>query len=381
VVWEIGNVARDKISKLEISSWMPGNEPEAADSLTYYFDDLELERVEPDYIEGWMVWPGRISFSHTGYLTGAPKSAVANDLKVSEFRIVDERSGEIILKKPVQTVQSHLGTFQFLDFSEIQRSGLYFIEAGETVTQPFRIGPDIWEQTIWKALNFFYVERCGVPIPGAHGACHRDWTCIHGDKSMVINGGWHDAGDFTQGLRNTGEAVYAMFNLAEQLDKKGDNPELYERLLEEAQWGLDWILKTSFNDGFRNEGSVNSRRTNGIIGDFDDVSSTARNTPKSNFIASASEAIAYRVLKERDSRLANYSLKMAKADWQFAIEKLVLDEKPNANAIWSGSSRLDEMVFCCGITFTIPENDIRIHRTIQSYFLVNLYRQRIPSGT
>jgi len=28
---------------------------------------------------------------------------------------------------------------------------------------------------------------------------------------------------------------------------------------------------------------------------------------------------------------------MAKADWQFAIEKLVLDEGTNANAIWSGS--------------------------------------------
>jgi hypothetical protein len=337
VVWEIGNVARDKISKLEISSIMSGNEPETTDTLAFYINDLELEKVEPDYIEGWSVWPGRISFSHTGYQSGSTKSAIANDLKTSEFRIVDEKSGQTVLKKPIQTVTSHLGTFQLLDFSEIQQSGSYFIEAGKTVTQPFRIDPDIWEQTIWKALNFFYVERCGIPIPGVHGTCHRDWTCVHGDKSLVINGGWHDAGDFTQGLRNTGEAVYAMFSLAEQMHKKGDDPKLYERLLEEAQWGLDWILKTSFGDGFRNEGSVNSRRTNGIIGDFDDVTSIAKNAPKSNFIASSAEAIAYRVLKERDPRLANYSLKMAEADWQFAVEKLVLDEEPVSNAVWSVS--------------------------------------------
>jgi hypothetical protein len=186
-------------------------------------------------------------------------------------------------------------------------------------------------------LNFFYVERCGTLIPGVHGTCHRDWTCVHGEKSLVINGGWHDAGDFTQGLRNTGEAVYAMFSLAEQMYKRGDDSRLFERLLEEAQWGLDWILKTSFGDGFRNEGSVNSRRTNGIIGDFDDVTSIAKNTPKSNFIASSAEVIAYRVLKERNPRLANYSLKMAKADWQFAVEKLVLDEGPASNAVWSVS--------------------------------------------
>ena len=37
VVWEIGNVARDKISKLEISSWMPGNEPETTDTISFLF--------------------------------------------------------------------------------------------------------------------------------------------------------------------------------------------------------------------------------------------------------------------------------------------------------------------------------------------------------
>jgi hypothetical protein len=337
VVWEIGNVARDKISRLEISTIMSGNEPGTTDTLTFYLDDLKLEKVEPDYIEGWPVWQGRIAYSHTGYQTGSPKSAIANDLNTDEFTVVDEKTGKSVLRKPVRTVTSHLGTFQFLDFSEIEQCGSYHIEAGKTVTHSFPIGPDIWEQTLWKALNFFYAERCGTPIPGVHGVCHRDWTCVHGDKRIVINGGWHDAGDFTQGLRNTGEAVYAMFSLADQMNKNVCDSMLYDRLLDEAQWGLDWILKTSFGDGFRNEGSVNSRRTNGIIGDFDDVTSEAKNTPKSNFIASSAEAIAYRVLKERDPRIAYYSLKMAKADWQFAVDKLNLSEEEDTNAVWSVS--------------------------------------------
>jgi hypothetical protein len=40
VVWEIGNVARDKITELQISYGMSGNEPEAADYVSFDFDRL-----------------------------------------------------------------------------------------------------------------------------------------------------------------------------------------------------------------------------------------------------------------------------------------------------------------------------------------------------
>jgi len=60
VEWEVGNVARDKVTNLEFSCLLSGHEPEGSDSLQYDFDGLTLEKVEPDYIEGWDVWPGRI---------------------------------------------------------------------------------------------------------------------------------------------------------------------------------------------------------------------------------------------------------------------------------------------------------------------------------
>ncbi len=327
MIWEIGNVARDKVTGLEIDYTMDGNEPEAADYATYYFDHLELERVEPDYVEGWAVWPGRISYSHAGYQSGATKRAIASGLKAREFRLINQQTGETALSKPIQTVKTHLGTFQVMDFSEVQRTGLYALETGNATTRAFPIGPDIWRATIWKALNFLYSERCGMAIPGVHGICHRDWQVTHGDKRIIINGGWHDAGDLTQGLGNTGEIIYGLFSLAERLHAREEDPELYERLMEEAQWGLDWILKTSFGDGFRNTGSASTRRTNGILGDFDDVVVEARDEPLANFLASAVEAIAYRALKERDPRLAAYALKMAEADWRFAVAGM-----SNANA-------------------------------------------------
>jgi len=329
VVWEIGNVARDRITALDFAYYMAGNEPEAADTATYYFERLELQRVEPDYIEGWGVWPGRIAYSQAGYQPGSVKTAIASGLGAGDFQLIDEASGRVVLSKARQTVKTRLGTFEVMDFSEVQETGLYRIAAGGQATRPFRIAADVWRDTILKALNFFYVERCGMAIPGVHGVCHRDWQSVHGDKRIIINGGWHDAGDLTQGMGNTGDIVYAMFSLAERLHAQNADPELYKRLVEEARWGLDWVLKTSFGDGYRNAGSVNSRRTDGILGTFDDVTATAKNDPFVNFLASAAEGIGARVLKDGDPRVAAYSLRMAEADWEFAVEGMAKAGPPS----------------------------------------------------
>jgi len=343
VVWEIGNVARDKVTNLEISYYMGGNEPEATDTAIYYFDHLELQKVIPDHIEGWDVWPGRISYSHTGYQSGASKTAIASGLDSRNFQVINEQTGETVLSKQLKTIETHLGTFQEMDFSEIRDASTYILEVGGIRSHPFRIDQNVWRNTILKALNFFYMERCGVAIPSVHGACHRDWTSVHGDEKIVINGGWHDAGDLTQGLGNTAEAVYAMFNLAEYLYSRNDDPELYNRVIEEAQWGLDWVIKTSFRDGYRNGGSISSRRSNGIIGDNDDNISIARNTPMDHFVASAAEAIGYRLMEKDDPGKAAYSLKMAEEDFDFAIEGMANEEETSNKNVFRGTFDSDNV--------------------------------------
>ncbi|MGH7967523.1 MAG: glycoside hydrolase family 9 protein, partial [Limisphaerales bacterium] len=256
---------------------------------------------------------------------------------------LDQATGRPVLSKPIQALKTHLGKFQIMDFSEVRKSGSYVLEAGDTRTHPFRIAPDVWRETVLKALNFLYAERCGMAIPGVHGVCHRDWTVAHGAERIVINGGWHDAGDLTQGLGNTGEIVYGLFSLAERLQAQGEDPELYERLIEEARWGLDWILKTSFGDGFRDQGSVNSRWTGGILGNSDDITVTARNTAMGNFTAAAAEAIAARVLRRSDPRLAAYSLRMAEADWRFACEDMSGTNAVISKELWRGTFDSDNV--------------------------------------
>jgi hypothetical protein len=320
IVWEIGNVERDKITSFEISYGLSGSYPGEANKIRFYFDQMELEKVDPDKVEGWDVWKGRISFPHTGYQTGAQKSAIANNIDATEFKLVNQDNGDVMLTKPIEKVTSHIGSFQVMDFSEVRTPGNYVLEAGDVVSKPFRIDADPYERTVWKALNFFYAERCGMEIPGVHPKEHEDWICTHGDRRMAVNGGWHDAGDFTLSLEGNEEITYSLLSMAEKLHSRDENPALYNRLMEEAKWGLDWILKTRFGDGYRYVSSNSSRRTNNIVGDDDDIASVAQNNPMTNFEAATVEAIGYRLFKDIDPRFATYALQTAESDWKYAVE-------------------------------------------------------------
>jgi hypothetical protein len=322
VVWEIDPLARDGVTMLEFGYWVNKLLAAPDDRVAFEIGGVELQRVTADHHTGWSVAPGSISFSHTGYATGWSKTALASDLDASTFQLVrvsDSALGAVVLTKPVETVRTRHGEFQQLDFSEIDEPGRYIIRAGSRHTRPFRIGADVWKQTVWKALNFLYGNRCGFAVPGSHGVDHLDWFATHGDQRIVMSGGWHDAGDLSQGLINTGEATYALFALAERLQARGDDPALLARVLEEARWGLDWVLRVRFPGGYRMGFASHNLWTNNVIGDADDREREARNNPNVNYIAAAAGALAARVLRDSDPEAAARSLRVAEDDWSHAI--------------------------------------------------------------
>ena len=321
VVWEIAPLDRDKVTALDIGYGMPKMFPDPGDKTVLYIDHLTLETVVPDHVEGWDVSPDRIAFSHSGYMTGSSKGAVASGLDAGKFSLVNASTGATVVTKPVEQRQTALGSYQVLDFTEVQKPGRYFLRAGSVTTQPFPIGDDAWRESVLKALNFLYSERCGTVIPGIHGICHQDDYTTHNGKRIIVNGGYHDAGDLTA-TGNTPGIAYALFDFAERLNRQQQDPELAQRVMEEAKWGLKWVLKTSFGDGYRSTGQLISYWTNGIMGDADDRHGEAVNDPEWNFRVAAVEALAARVLKDADAELANRSLATAKQDWTFAMEGL-----------------------------------------------------------
>jgi Glycosyl hydrolase family 9/Cellulase N-terminal ig-like domain len=342
VVWEIAPLARDKVTELEFAYSLPKMLPDPGDQTILYIDQLELQLVDADHVEGWDVAAGKIAFSHAGYTAESSKTAIASGLTAREFSVIEEATGKTVLTKSVEQKKTPLGNYEVLDFSELQTPGIYVLRAGDTTTRSFEVGQEAWRESIWKAINFMYSERCGTVIPGIHGICHMDDYSIHGDKRIIVNGGYHDAGDLTA-TGNTPGMVYAGFSFADRLQQQGEDPQLRARLIEEAKWGLNWVLKTTFHDGYRSKGQLISYWTNGIIGDADDRSGQAVNDPEWNFRVAAVEALAARVLKESDPDLAIRSLRTAQEDWNYAVEGL--KTAPPLSEVYGAQDELERISF------------------------------------
>ncbi len=342
VVWEIAPLDRDRVTALEFAYSLPKKFPDPGDQTILDIDQLELQTVVADHVEGWDVAPGKIAFSDSGYTIGSSKSAIASDLSAHTFSVIDIKSGQVVLTKPVVQTTTPLGKYQVLDFSEVRKPGTYAIKAGDTQTRSFRIGEDAWRDSVWKAINFMYSERCGTDIPGIHGRCHQDIYTTHGDERIVVNGGYHDAGDLSA-TGNTPGMVYALLSLADSLKRQGEDPVLSERLLEEARWGLNWVLKTRFGDGYRSTGQLVSYWTDGIMGTADDRFGQAVNNPEWNFRVSGVEALAARILKSSDAELANRSLMIAEEDWKYAVEGL--KNAPPLAEVYGAQDELERISF------------------------------------
>lgn len=320
VYWEIAHLGREKVTGIEIRYRLQGNEPGATETARYFIDEIYLEKVEADHFEGWNVQPGRIAYNHAGYAKDFSKVAFTSERAGEKFILKDLTSGKVMKEGAVTTQTTPVGTFQLMDFSDVNTEGTYILETGKLKTQPFTIGTfsDVYKSSIIKTINHFYTQRCGFAIEGVHDACHLDWLSTHNKLSVPVHGGWHDAGDLSQGLVNTAEAAYSMLVLSEKLKKT--DPVLSKRLLEEAEWGVSWILRTRFGNGFRNTWSTKDMWTDGIIGNEDDFNSRASNEPLANLVSATTEAKAAQLFKGMNETLAIHALQCAIDDYGFGTQ-------------------------------------------------------------
>ena len=199
-----------------------------------------------------------------GYQPEESKHAILfSNVPIKEkVEIIDEKSQKSIAAfKPVKSKAEGLGTFDYyydLDFSSIEEEGTYFLKGAKSgdQSQPFSISTDSYKETTDQLLTFMQQQRCGYN-PFLDIVCHqRDGRSFYGnmpDSTYVdVSGGWHDAGDQLKYLI-TGSYATAHMLMAYQLypqkfsDRVNalgqDQPNGIPDVLDEAKWGLDWILK------------------------------------------------------------------------------------------------------------------------------------------
>ena len=204
-----------------------------------------------------------IRINQVGYLPADEKKAIAFSKTPLEgdFILLDAGTRREVYRAPLKSVPAPVwgGVFPFyyeLDFSAFKQTGknLLQVENGGAISREFAVGayPAYQEDLLF----FMRQQRCGYN-PFLDMVCHkRDGRSFYApipDGSFVdASGGWHDAGDQLKYLITASNATARMM-LAYELEKNkfGDKTDDLGRpmqngipdVLDEAKWGLDWILK------------------------------------------------------------------------------------------------------------------------------------------
>lgn len=318
-VWEIDSIAHDSVTELSFNVHRYGREVSGGTLLCFELKDIRLEQVEkPDVVHGWQCAPDTAVFSTTGYWPEGTKTAVANT-ECERFEVLDAENGAVVFEGAAQPVQNARGAFRVLDFTPLEAEGVYQLHFGGYTSEPFRIAQDVPRSTVWKLLNFLFCERCGYPVPGKHGTCHGDVTAEHEGVRMAYQGGWHDAADVSQQTVQTAEVAHALMEAARAV--KETDGALYGRLLEEVNWGVDFVLRTRLGDGWRATSAGIRRWTDGLVGNMDDCAARVQNRAFDNFIMAGVEASASRLLAGSDAPLAWKCLDAAQEDFDFAVQR------------------------------------------------------------
>ncbi|WP_240337086.1 glycoside hydrolase family 9 protein [Rufibacter psychrotolerans] len=205
-----------------------------------------------------------IRINQLGYLPSSPKAAVygaKQDQKITSFTLHDAQTHKRVLKsKKVKGFGAYTAftTTYRLDFTDFNKPGTYYLSANGVKSPVFTIGSQVYDHTADFVLRYMRQQRCGFN-PFLKDSCHTKdgFMVFHptpGKDSTFVDatGGWHDASDYLQYVTTSANATFQLLFAYQQ------NPGAFKDehqanglagangipdILDEAKWGLDWLLK------------------------------------------------------------------------------------------------------------------------------------------
>jgi len=203
-----------------------------------------------------------IRINQLGYLPNTPKIAVfisKQNISVKEFSIREIESDRIVFTS--DKIKSFGNKWNFkstvqLDFSSFNTEGSFYIECSNVRSPLIRISENVYNGTADFLLKYMRQQRCGYN-PFLKDSCHtHDGFIIYHpelDSTYIdVKGGWHDASDYLQYVTTSANAVYQMLfayqnnprAFKDEYDANGNpGPNGIPDILDEAKWGIDWLLK------------------------------------------------------------------------------------------------------------------------------------------
>ena len=211
-----------------------------------------------------------IRINQLGYQPGGVKVAVwcsKQELVISNpiaigWELVDAVTKKIVYSSKPGKAFGVYGPFKQtcrLDFSAFKKPGRYYLQAAGVRSPEFEIGDEVYKGAADFCLRYMRQQRSGFN-PFLKDSCHtHDGYVLYGEKAGIkdsthidVTGGWHDASDYLQYSTTSANATYHLLaayrdfpnvftdeKLANGLDGKNEMADI----LDEAKWGLDWLLK------------------------------------------------------------------------------------------------------------------------------------------
>lgn len=197
-----------------------------------------------------------------GYPTRFIKVAVwcsKEKTTIQYFELVDASTKAVVFKNSTGKEFGAYGPFTTtyrLNFSGFQKPGKYFLRTGKTESPVFVISDTVYRSAADFCLRYMRQQRSGFN-PFLKDSCHTHdgytvYAPVPDGTHIDVSGGWHDASDYLQYSATSANATYHLLaayrdfpkvfadtKQANGLDGKNGIPDV----VDEAKWGLDWLLK------------------------------------------------------------------------------------------------------------------------------------------
>ena len=209
--------------------------------------------------------PAWIRVNQLGYTPGGVKVAVwcsKEQLAINNWHLVDAKTNQIVYEGSTDKAFGTYGPFKQtcrLNFSAYKKPGRYYVQSDDVKSPEFEISNDVYKGAADFCLKYMRQQRSGFN-PYLKDSCHtHDGYVLYGEKAGIkdsthidVSGGWHDASDYLQYSATSANATYHLLmayrdfpkvfpdaKQANGLDGKNGIADV----LDEAKWGLDWLLK------------------------------------------------------------------------------------------------------------------------------------------
>ncbi len=206
-----------------------------------------------------------IRINQLGYTPQGIKVAVwcsKEKLTPGNWRLVDANTHKAVFTGKVGKAFGAYGPFVEtfrLNFTPFNKPGKYYLQSGDTKSPEFEIGNDVYKGAADFCLRYMRQQRSGFN-PFLKDSCHtHDGYVLYGSTAGIkdsthidVVGGWHDATDYLQYSTTSANATYHLLMAYRDFPKVFKDEKQANGLdgsngiadaLDEAKWGLDWLLK------------------------------------------------------------------------------------------------------------------------------------------